>query len=313
MSITKITCPHCGFSKDVSSSQIPADKKSIKCPKCQQVFVLEPNPAHNDEMGFEIDDTPAPQAAAARSAAASGATRFCGTCGEEIHFKAELCPHCGVRVAGTGNRLNKVALLLLTFFLGGMGGHKFYTKKYLLGVLYLLFFWTYIPGLVALIEFIIYATKSEEDLQRQFPDVGGGGVIALAIIVPFVMIAIIGIIAAIAIPQFSAYRERAYSATARSDLKNCQVEAESFFADNGSYPLQSDQFSCQTANGVSLYYLAISSDNYQLVSYHSAGRAAFLADAENAEISQDTRVDIEQEITDKFGQGQVGAGFHFIE
>ena len=34
-----------------------------------------------------------------------------------------------------------------------------------------------------------------------------------------VVIAIIGILAAIAIPQFSAYRERAYKSEAQSDLK----------------------------------------------------------------------------------------------
>jgi len=315
MSITNITCPHCGFSKDVNSSQIPAGKKTIKCPKCQQTFSLEANPKHGDEMGFEIDDTTPPQPAAVPSAA-SASTRFCRTCGEEIHIKAEICPHCGVRGAGSGkqaNKVSKVALLLLTIFLGGLGAHKFYTKKYLAGALYLLFFWTLIPGLIAFIEFIIYATKSEEELQRQFPEAGGGGVIVLAIIVPFVMIAIIGILAAIAIPQFAAYRERGYSAIARSDLQNCKVEAEAFFADNGSYPLQSGQFACPASNGVALYYLAISPENYQLISYHTVSQTAFLVDAENSEISKNMRGEIENQLVDTFGQEQTGAGFHFIE
>jgi type IV pilus assembly protein PilA len=35
-----------------------------------------------------------------------------------------------------------------------------------------------------------------------------------------VVVAIIGILAAIAIPQFSAYRKRGYEATAKSDLRN---------------------------------------------------------------------------------------------
>ena len=63
---------------------------------------------------------------------------------------------------------NKVALLLITFFLGGFGAHKFYLRRYLQGVIYLLFFWTGIPALVALVEFIIYALKSEADLQQQY-------------------------------------------------------------------------------------------------------------------------------------------------
>jgi len=64
--------------------------------------------------------------------------------------------------------LNKVALLLFTFFLGGVGAHKFYLRKYLQGVIYLLFFWTAIPSLVALVEFILYACKSEADLRQAY-------------------------------------------------------------------------------------------------------------------------------------------------
>ena len=51
-----------------------------------------------------------------------------------------------------------------------------------------------------------------------------------------IVIAIIGILAAIAIPQFSKYRERAAKATAISDAKNLANELESYYADNQSYP-----------------------------------------------------------------------------
>ena len=100
----------------------------------------------------------------------TASARFCSTCGKRIHVNAEICPGCGVRVASSPHAINKVALLLITFFLGGFGGHKFYQKKYLAGVLYLLFFWTYIPGLIALVEFFIYAFKSEPELQRMYPE-----------------------------------------------------------------------------------------------------------------------------------------------
>ena len=42
--------------------------------------------------------------------------------------------------------------VLLAFFLGGFGAHRFYLRQYGLGVLYLVFFWTGIPALIALIE-----------------------------------------------------------------------------------------------------------------------------------------------------------------
>ncbi len=46
-----------------------------------------------------------------------------------------------------------------------------------------------------------------------------------------IVIAIIGILAAIAIPQFTAYRQRAYNASAKADLKNAYTAAQAFFAD----------------------------------------------------------------------------------
>ncbi len=47
-----------------------------------------------------------------------------------------------------------------------------------------------------------------------------------------IVIAIIGILAAIAIPQFSAYRTRAYNSAALSDLRNCRTAMEAYYADN---------------------------------------------------------------------------------
>jgi type IV pilus assembly protein PilA len=47
-----------------------------------------------------------------------------------------------------------------------------------------------------------------------------------------IVIAIIGILAAIAIPQFTAYKARGYNAGAKADLKNAYTAAQAFFADN---------------------------------------------------------------------------------
>ncbi len=51
-----------------------------------------------------------------------------------------------------------------------------------------------------------------------------------------IVVAIIGILAAIAIPQFSAYREKAYNAAANSDLKNLKTGFEAYNSDNQAYP-----------------------------------------------------------------------------
>ena len=50
-----------------------------------------------------------------------------------------------------------------------------------------------------------------------------------------IVVAIIGILAAIAIPQFAAYRMRAYNSSAVSDLKNLQTSEAAFFSDWQGY------------------------------------------------------------------------------
>jgi prepilin-type N-terminal cleavage/methylation domain-containing protein len=50
-----------------------------------------------------------------------------------------------------------------------------------------------------------------------------------------IVVAIIGILAAIAIPQFSAYRQRAYNSAAQSDIKNARGGQESLNSDYQAY------------------------------------------------------------------------------
>ncbi len=50
-----------------------------------------------------------------------------------------------------------------------------------------------------------------------------------------IVVAIIAILAAIAIPQFAAYRMRAFNSAALSDLRNCKTAEESLFEDNQTY------------------------------------------------------------------------------
>jgi type IV pilus assembly protein PilA len=52
-----------------------------------------------------------------------------------------------------------------------------------------------------------------------------------------IVVAIIGILAAIAIPQFSAYRVKAYNSAATSDLRNLKTALEQWYnGGNSKYP-----------------------------------------------------------------------------
>lgn len=69
--------------------------------------------------------------------------------------------------AYTGSKTKKAATLW-ALFLGGIGAHKFYLGKTGAGILYLLFFWTGIPMLIALIEVIMLVLMDEEDFNRKY-------------------------------------------------------------------------------------------------------------------------------------------------
>lgn len=51
-----------------------------------------------------------------------------------------------------------------------------------------------------------------------------------------IVIAIIGILAAIAIPNFNAYRARSYNTSANADLRNIITSLEGYYVDFDKYP-----------------------------------------------------------------------------
>lgn len=59
--------------------------------------------------------------------------------------------------------VNKVVYALLAILLGAFGIHKFYVGKPTSGVLYLIFCWTFIPGLISFIEGIMAIAAKEDE------------------------------------------------------------------------------------------------------------------------------------------------------
>jgi len=60
---------------------------------------------------------------------------------------------------------SKVTAGVLGILLGGLGIHKFYMGKIGMGILYLVFCWTYIPAIVGFVEGIIYLCSNDENFQ----------------------------------------------------------------------------------------------------------------------------------------------------
>ena len=67
----------------------------------------------------------------------------------------------------TGNK-SRIVAAILAFFLGGLGIHKFYLGQIGWGIIYLIFCWTFVPSIVAFIEFIIYLCTSDEDFAKKY-------------------------------------------------------------------------------------------------------------------------------------------------
>ncbi len=64
-----------------------------------------------------------------------------------------------------------------------------------------------------------------------------------------IVVVIIGILAAIAIPQFASTKEKAFDSSAKSDIRNMQTAQEGYFADNQEYAAVSIAAATQGGTG----------------------------------------------------------------
>lgn len=106
-----------------------------------------------------------------------------------------------------------------------------------------------------------------------------------------IVIAIIGILAAIAIPQFSAYRSRGYMAATKSDVKNCYTAAVAYFADNPTAAALTlancEAAGYQETDGVTITVTSGTSSTFALSGAHSQLAGVYAVDADGA-VTADT-------------------------
>ncbi len=169
------TCQKCGHANPSATGDAMA-----ACPACGAIYSKVA-----EAMAAKAQPAPAPteqHAAASAASAHSGMKRadqkYCTECGSIINAKAEICPKCGVRqlpapTAGplgrsTTDGKNKVVAGLLALFLGGIGVHKFYLGKGVQGLLYLVFFWTFIPAILGFVEGLNYLLMSEQTFFERY-------------------------------------------------------------------------------------------------------------------------------------------------
>ena len=86
-----------------------------------------------------------------------------------------------------------------------------------------------------------------------------------------IVVVIIGILAAIAIPQFASTKEKAFDATAKSDVRNAMAAQEAYFADAQSYdPNSMATGSFTTSTGISISASAASAGGYAVTASHAS-------------------------------------------
>lgn len=116
---------------------------------------------------------------------------YCKYCGNPMNDAEKICSRCGKPVGDDthvdydfsnnsngnyyssngyqGELKNRYVAGILGILLGGIGVHKAYCGQMGMFILYLLFCWTGIPGIVGLIEGIIYLTcPSDEEFTRRY-------------------------------------------------------------------------------------------------------------------------------------------------
>ncbi len=101
-----------------------------------------------------------------------------------------------------------------------------------------------------------------------------------------IVIAIIGILAAIAIPQFTAYRARSYNTAAKTDLKNAYAAAQAYFIDNpDGTVVDADaltSFGFKPTTGVEITVTDGTVGSIQLTARHTSGTVTYTADKDGA-------------------------------
>jgi ribosomal protein L32 len=90
---------------------------------------------------------------------------FCANCGNSIAPNADVCMNCGVAVkkAGDLNGQDKIVMILVCFFLGGLGIHNFMMGENTRGILKIVLWFFGLSWIWALIDFIIICIGSFTD------------------------------------------------------------------------------------------------------------------------------------------------------
>ena len=104
-----------------------------------------------------------------------------------------------------------------------------------------------------------------------------------------IVIAIIGILAAIAVPQFNAYRLRGYNVGGVADVKNASIAQEAYYDDNKTYTSDLANLTSYGFRQTQEVTVSVTgNDNaYTITAYHSSGDKTYTITGPGGTITSD--------------------------
>ena len=196
----EIKCPKCKKRYEIEDAD-PGLEIQCVCPRCGNQFYYVVPAQATAAIVPAVPRTPATTQAPQPEVSQTELVRThpCPKCGRQVNDGATYCPECGgYQLAGADPKAqpqpvvqpqivyvqqpqaqvnyvpprlhnrSKVVAGILGIFLGGFGIHKFYLGQIGMGILYLVFCWTYIPAIIGFIEGIIYLCTGDNDFDAKY-------------------------------------------------------------------------------------------------------------------------------------------------
>ena len=103
-----------------------------------------------------------------------------------------------------------------------------------------------------------------------------------------IVVVIIGILAAIAIPRFANTKGKAFDAAAKTDLRNAMTAQEAYFADAQTYTATKGDLNLQESQGVTVAVSSADASGYVMTAKHTGSSNTYCVDADDGEIVKGT-------------------------
>lgn len=307
-------CPNCNLTGNIDDAKVPETGIYAVCPKCQERFLVKKEPPLEPSWDFKsaptapVDD---PAKGVPLDAKLSGDNEAAGvdvSSSPPPRAPAKLTAFnsdADLQIF-IGKNADKYLKRFASFKKGGNDGFAvtwhwpaffvpfwwlIYRKQYLLAAL--AFVLSFIPlvgfllmpvfGLTAYYIYYSYSKKKlreingiPSEMSRAVEIARAGGVNNIAIVlVPLVGVAIVGILAAIAIPQFAAYRIKSYNAGAMSELQKARMSVETYRSEHQAYPDNLEQANYRKMPEIDVHFSDRATDKYTIIATHSKGDREF--------------------------------------